>query len=95
MDDFLGSSKRSAHEVGLLDLMDIARITEHLPENRALIGIQPLSMTWGMQPTKDVAGSLGLVVNEALALIEQWQKQTTQSESKDFTRTPENITVQS
>ena len=41
MDEFLGTSKRSAHEVGLLDLMDITRLTEHLPENRALIGIQP------------------------------------------------------
>jgi len=29
MEAFLGSSKRTAHEVGLLDLMDIARITEH------------------------------------------------------------------
>jgi len=41
MDEFLGRSKHSAHEVGLLDLMDIARITEHLPSNRAFIGIQP------------------------------------------------------
>ena len=75
MDDFLGSSKRSAHEVGLLDLMDIARITEHLPENRALIGIQPETMTWGMEPSTAVASSLNKMVKEAVSLIEQWQAQ--------------------
>jgi len=72
MDNFLGSSKRSAHEVGLLDLMDIARITEHLPENRALIGIQPETMGWGMQPTTAVASSLAHAVEEAVSLITKW-----------------------
>jgi len=75
MDAFLGSSKRSAHEVGLLDLMDIARITEHLPDNRALIGIQPETMTWGMEPTEAVANGLTKMVKEAVSLIEQWQAQ--------------------
>lgn len=72
MDNFLGSSKRSAHEVGLLDLMDIARITEHLPENRALIGIQPEIMNWGMLPTDKVAKGLNDVVSEARDLINKW-----------------------
>lgn len=73
MDDFLGTSKRSAHEVGLLDLMDIARITDNLPENRALIGVQPEVMDWGMQPTVSVQKALKKVVNEAVLLINQWQ----------------------
>jgi hydrogenase maturation protease len=74
MDEFLGSTKRSAHEVGLLDLMDIARLTDHLPENRALIGIQPDIMDWGMQPTISVQNALDEAVNEAVKLITQWQK---------------------
>ena len=73
MDHFLGTSKRSAHEVGLLDLMDIARITGHLPENRALIGIQPEKMDWGMHPSAAVQDSLQQAVNEAAKLIKQWQ----------------------
>jgi len=72
MDAFLGASKRSAHEVGLLDLMDIARLTDHLPKNRALIGIQPEYMGWGMEPTTSVKNSLGSAVNEAIALIDLW-----------------------
>ena len=74
MDHFLGTSKRSAHEVGLLDLMDIARITGHLPEQRALIGIQPEYMDWGMSPTADVQSALPDAVSEAVTLIKQWQQ---------------------
>ena len=73
MDNFLAGGKRSAHEVGLLDLMDIARLTERLPENRALIGIQPETMGWGMQPTAVVQQALPQAVNEAASLLEQWQ----------------------
>ena len=78
MDEFLGTTKRSAHEVGLLDLMDIARITEQLPENRALIGIQPESMTWGMEPSNIVGNALQHAVSEAVALIKQWQTEKTE-----------------
>jgi hydrogenase maturation protease len=77
MDDFLGHSKRSAHEVGLLDLIDIARLTGHLPDNRALIGIQPKKMSWGMQLSDPVQKAMGPAVNEAINLIEQWQKLNT------------------
>lgn len=74
MDNFLGTSRHSPHEVGLLDLIDIARITDHLPENRALIGIQPEMMDWGMKPTTKVEHALDTAVNEAVALIKEWQK---------------------
>ncbi len=73
-DDFLGASKRSAHEVGLLDLMDIARLTGHFPKHRALIGIQPEFMSWGMQPSKAVQDALHPAVNEAKNLIDKWQQ---------------------
>jgi len=73
MDEFLGIKKCSAHEVGLLDLMDIARITEHLPVNRALIAIQPEYLGWGMQPTTKVKAALAIAAMEAVTLIEHWQ----------------------
>jgi len=40
MDHFLGLPRRSVHEVSLLDLLDIARLTECLPEPRVLVGVQ-------------------------------------------------------
>lgn len=76
MDEFLGSRKRSAHEVGLLDLMDIARLTEHLPEHRALIGIQPEKIDWGTEPTTSVKNAIGTAVDEAVTLITQWQRES-------------------
>ena len=74
MDTFLGASKCNAQEVSLIDLIDIARISGHLPENRALIAIQPEFMDWGMEPTVPVNKALTTAVNEAIALIKQWQK---------------------
>jgi len=73
MDDFLGSARRSPHEVGLLDLFDIARLTESLPVNRALIGIQPERIKWGMSPTPAVASALPLAVGQAKKLLKQWR----------------------
>jgi hydrogenase maturation protease len=80
MDNFLGTTKRSAHEVGLIDLMDIARLTDHLPENRALIGIQPDKMGWGMKPTAAVQDALDEAIDEAAKLIKLWQKFNTDQE---------------
>lgn len=74
MDTFLGATKRSPHEVGLLDLFDIARLTGTLPDNRALIGIQPGLMDWGMSPTLAVAQGLERAVREAWQLLTSWQQ---------------------
>ncbi len=68
MDTFLGAARRSPHEVGLLDLFDIARLTESLPVKRALIGIQPASIEWGMSPTPAVARALPVAVEQAVDL---------------------------
>lgn len=72
MDAFLGAARRSPHEVGLLDLFDIARLTESLPRRRALIGIQPQKIEWGMQPSSPVKRALPVAVNEAVLLLEKW-----------------------
>lgn len=85
MDTFLGAAKRSPHEVGLLDLFDIARLTESLPTNRALIGMQPESMEWSMEPSAAIARALPEAVNSALELLLEWgvidirQKHVTQA----------------
>ena len=93
MDEFLGTSKRSAHEVGLLDLMDIARITGHLPDKRALIGIQPEYMDWGMEPTDAVQKGLEQAVNEAVILIRQWQEVNSDQEFSASTQYRNNTSA--
>ncbi|OOZ73736.1 hypothetical protein BOW49_07780 [Solemya velum gill symbiont] len=72
MDEFLGRARRSAHEVALLDLVDIARLTGHMPEHRALIGIQPETIEWGMEPSDVVRAGIDKARDEAVTLIEQW-----------------------
>lgn len=74
MDNFLGTVKRSVHEVGLLDLLDIARLTETLPKNRALIGIQPEFIDWGEEPTAAVAAAIPQAAAHVLQLIAGWHR---------------------
>jgi hydrogenase maturation protease len=75
MDDFLGSCKRSVHEVGLLDLLDIARLTDSLPQQRALVAIQPDRIDWGEQPTRPVAEAIPVAVNHVIELMQQFSEQ--------------------
>jgi hydrogenase maturation protease len=73
MDHFLGTAKRSAHEVGLLDLMDIARLSGHLPKHRALVGIQYETFAWGEEPTSIVRGNIPLAGRLAANLLQKWE----------------------
>lgn len=72
MDAFLGVTKRSPHEVGLLDLFDIARLTDALPVRRALIGIQPADMDWDTRPSAAVEEALPRAVAAATGLLRHW-----------------------
>ncbi len=73
MDQFIGYGKRSAHEIGLTDLMHIAHLTGTLPSQRALIGIQPQDISLGEQPTPPVHAAIGQACEQARALIGAWQ----------------------
>jgi hydrogenase maturation protease len=74
MDDFLNAhNKRSVHEVGLMDLMTVARLAEHLPARRALIGIQPQKIDWGEHPTDDVQAAIPAVCSKVRQLVEEWR----------------------
>jgi len=84
MDAFLGAARRSPHEVGLLDLFDIARLTESLPKNRALIGIQPATIEWGMSPTPAVAKGLPVAVEQAVDLLGKWTRAIEQTPKSNF-----------
>jgi hydrogenase maturation protease len=76
MDRMLGGHGRSIHEVGLLDLMDIARLSERLPARRALVGIQPGLVGWGSEPTADVAAAIPAAARAVAALLTDWTGQT-------------------
>lgn len=76
MDRFLGANhKSSVHEVGLLDLMSVSRLTGCWPEHRALIGIQPAVVAWGEALTPAVAAALPEVCTTATQIIERFTEQ--------------------
>ncbi len=72
MDEFIGHGKRSVHEVGLVDLMSIARIQDRLPENRALLGIQPKQLGWGESPSDVVSRAIPEAAKQVIDLLSQW-----------------------
>jgi len=76
MDHFVGTGKRSVHEVGLIDLLDIARLTDSLPRQRALVAIQPENLTWGCELSPSVADAVPLAVREVRRLIRNWHPET-------------------
>jgi len=74
MDLFLGLPRRSVHEVSLLDLLDIARLTECLPEPRVLIGIQAEKVDWGEFPGTAVAAAIPKAIDEIEKILSGWQQ---------------------
>lgn len=75
MDRFLGANrKRSVHEVGLLDLLAVAHLTDSLPPRRVLVGIQPGMVGWGETPSAEVLAALPTACMRAREHILAWQK---------------------
>jgi hydrogenase maturation protease len=72
MDRMLGGHGRSIHEVGLMDLMNMARLTERLPQRRALVGIQPAIIDWGTEPSPAIGAAMPKAAQEVAALIMAW-----------------------
>ena len=72
MDEFLGRPRQSVHEVGLCDLMNMARLAGCFPARRALIGIQPEFVDWSNSPSDAVAAALDRAAGVALDLLDRW-----------------------
>jgi hydrogenase maturation protease len=73
MDRFLSSARRrSVHEVGLIDLLDMARLRDCLPHRRALLCMQPGCIDWSDSLSTPVAQALPEAVRQAAALLQRW-----------------------
>jgi hydrogenase maturation protease len=71
-DAFLGKPKLTVHEVGLVDLLDIARLMDAVPAQRAIVAVQPLSATWGSTLTKDVDAAVPEMASRVIGLLDEW-----------------------
>ena len=68
------SARASAHDLALAELIDATRISGALPERRALIGIEPASLEWGLTPTPAVVAAVPEAAAAACALIADWRR---------------------
>lgn len=75
MDRILSQHGRSVHEVGLMDLMNMARFADRVPRRRALVGIQPEKIDWGTEPSPRVAASVPAAARAVAELIAAWTGQ--------------------
>jgi len=73
MDDFLRRRGRNPHDIGLDDLMDGLRLREAVPENRALIAIQPQNISVGEHMTTPVASAVPEAAQKIISLATQWR----------------------
>lgn len=72
MDRYLTGNRHSVHEVGLTDLLDIARLSDTFPARRALIGIEPATTEWGEAPSALVAPAVSEAADLVLAMARRW-----------------------
>lgn len=72
MDKRLSGKGRSVHEVSLMDLLDIARLTDTLPHPRALVGIEPEKVAWGDCLSPKVSAAVPGALDAVRALIARW-----------------------
>ena len=76
MDQFVtGNRNKSVHEVNITDILALAHLTDHLPERRALIGIQPLVIDWSETLSELVEQAIPNVCNITRELIMRWKKE--------------------
>jgi hydrogenase maturation protease len=75
MDQFLRSSRRrTVHEIGLIDLLDMAQLHDCLPRRRALLGIQPARIDWCEALSEKVAAALPGAILQAQTLLYRWSR---------------------
>lgn len=72
-DRFVLRSGRSVHEIGLADLLDMARLAGRLPAHRVLIGIEPAGLGWGLDLSPAVAAAMPRCVEIARRYIDDWR----------------------
>jgi len=74
MDEFLKTTRRrTVHEVGLIDLLDMARLHGCLPSRRALLCIQPSHIDWSETLSDTVAKALPEAAHQARTILLRWK----------------------
>lgn len=66
------ANKLSVHQMGLQDLLAVAELQGHLPQELVVIGVQSETIEMGLELTASVAASFDQVVAAVCAELESW-----------------------
>ena len=58
----------------LSDLLAAAEIMGAKPSRRALVGVQPENIDWGLAPTETVAAAMPRILGAVHELVERWTR---------------------
>ena len=72
MDSYLQNARLSVHEVGLTDLLDISRLSNSLPRQRCLVGIEPDCLDWGEAPSSALLPAIDEAILAILTILQRW-----------------------
>jgi hydrogenase maturation protease len=67
----VGGPRFSAHEVGILEVLELARALDQCPPEVVIFGIQPKEISWGTDLSPQVLASIPKVVEAVLMEIGQ------------------------
>lgn len=73
LDQFLSKPGKSVHEVSLSEMFDMARLTESLPIERAMVAVQPKEVSWGESLTPPVEAAVPEAMRQIESLLLDWQ----------------------
>lgn len=82
MDAQLGGKKRTPHEVAAFDLIATATMLGSCPRRRALVGVQPASTEWGLEPTADVRAAVEEACARVLDLAARWRDEMVEESAR-------------
>jgi hydrogenase maturation protease len=68
---FLGQ-KISPHQIGLSDILSVARLRDMLPERMVLLGIQPASLETSLALSPTIEARLDALVDAAMHELQAW-----------------------
>jgi len=72
LDALLWRPGRSVHEVGLADVLSMVRLLGRLPARRALVAVEPETVSWGDELSPAVAAALPAALQVAQAVLKRW-----------------------
>lgn len=66
------ASKLSVHQMGLQDLLAVAELQGHVPDNLVVWGVQPESIAMGTELTATVAAAVEPLINQVVNELQNW-----------------------